>query len=140
MTTRETARLVYRSLSDNGVALMNVMSAAYGTKGRFLRAGLATYRSVFPRGEFFKLNDDPESVGNVIIVAFENPAEPQWTSNDPAIAAHLSPLDTADSNGCSNPYRRLCPRGSLYDEMVLLMLVFRDANSERQGDKRIEKK
>ena len=81
---------MYRSLSDNGVALMNVMSAVYGPKGRFLRAELATYRSVFPRVEIFKLNDDPESVGNVIIAAFKNLAEPQWTSDDPAIATHLS--------------------------------------------------
>ena len=90
LTTRETARLVYRSLSDNGVALLNVMSAVYGPKGRFLRAELATYRSVFPRVEIFKLNDDPESLGNVIMVAFKNPAEPQWTSDDPAIATRLS--------------------------------------------------
>ena len=108
LTTRETARLVYRSLSDNGVALMNVMSAVYGTKGRFLRAELATYRSVFPRVEIFKPNDDPESVGNVIIAAFKNLAEPQWTSDDPAIATRLSrrwtrpiPMDVPILNGAS---------------------------------------
>jgi len=90
LTTRETARLVYDSLSDNGVALLNVMSAVYGPRGRFLRAELATYRTVFPRVEIFKLNDDPESVGNVIIVAFKNPAEPRWTSDDPEIAPRLA--------------------------------------------------
>src|SRR5579864_1333474 len=90
LTTRETAQLVYHAMSDNGVALMNVMSAVYGPRGRFLRAELATYRSVFPRVEVFKLNDDPESIGNVIIVAFKNPAEPRWTSDDPEITARLS--------------------------------------------------
>lgn len=90
LTTRETARLVYHSLSADGVALLNVMSAVYGPRGRFLRAELATYRSVFPRVEIFKLSDDPESLGNVIMVAFKNPAEPRWTSDDPEIAARLA--------------------------------------------------
>ncbi|HKW98665.1 MAG TPA: fused MFS/spermidine synthase [Bryobacteraceae bacterium] len=90
LTTRETARLVYHALSSDGVALLNVMSAVYGPRGRFLRAELATYRSVFPRVEIFKLNDDPEAVGNVIIVAFKNASTPRWTSDDPAISTRLS--------------------------------------------------
>jgi len=90
LTTRETAHLVYDSLSSNGVAVLNVMSAVYGPRGRFLRAELATYRSVFPRLEIFKLNDEPETIGNVIIVAFKNPAEPKWTSDEPETTARLS--------------------------------------------------
>lgn len=90
LTTRETARLVHSSLSDHGVAVLNVMSAVYGPRGRFLRAELATYRSIFPRVEIFKLNDDPESLGNVIVVAFKDPGEPRWTSDDPETTARLS--------------------------------------------------
>jgi spermidine synthase len=90
LTTRETASLVYDSLSSNGVAVLNLMSAVYGPRGRFLRAELATYRSVFPRVEIFKLSDDPEGVGNVIMVAFKNPSEPRWTSDDPQTTARLS--------------------------------------------------
>ena len=90
LTTLETARLVSDSLSPNGVAVLNVMSAVYGPRGRFLRAELATYRSVFPRVEIFKLSDDPESLGNVVMVAFKNPAEPAWTSDDPETTVRLT--------------------------------------------------
>src|ERR1039458_6126771 len=90
LTTRETARLVSDSLSSHGVAVLNLMSAVYGPRGRFLRAELATYRSVFPRVEIFKLSDDPETIGNVVMVAFKNPVEPRWTSDDPETAARLA--------------------------------------------------
>jgi spermidine synthase len=90
LTTRETAHLVYDSLSSNGVAVLNVMSAVYGPRGRFLRAELATYRSVFPRVEIFKLSDEADTIGNVVMVAFKNPAEPTWTSDEPDLAARLS--------------------------------------------------
>jgi spermidine synthase len=90
LTTRETAHLVYDSLSSNGVAVLNLVSAVNGSSGRFLRAELATYRSVFPRIEIFKLSDEPETVGNVILVAFKNPAEPRWTSDEPQTTARLS--------------------------------------------------
>jgi spermidine synthase len=90
LTTRETARLVSDSLSSHGVAVLNLMSAVYGPRGRFLRAELATYRSVFPRVEIVKLSDDPETIGNVVMVAFKNPVEPRWTSDDPETAARLA--------------------------------------------------
>jgi hypothetical protein len=74
---------------------MNVMPAVYGTKGRFLRAGLATYRSVFPRVEIFKLNDDPESVGNVIIVAFKT----QRSRNGPVMTRQSRLTSLAAGHG-----------------------------------------
>jgi len=90
MATVETARLLSQSLSPDGVAMLNMISAIDGPRGQFFRAELATYRAVFPRVETFKLNGSADVPGNVVLVAFKSPAEPKWTSDDPETTARLS--------------------------------------------------
>lgn len=90
MTTQEAAQRLYGMLGAHGLVVMNVFSEIEGTRGRFLRAELATYRSIFPRVEMFNLGANPEALQNVMLVAFKDPAEPIWTSNDPDITAYLS--------------------------------------------------
>lgn len=93
LTTRETARLVYNLLSPDGIIILNTLSAIRGVNGQFFRAELRTYRSVFPRVEVFNVLGE-EEFQNIMIVAFKNPAEPNWISSDPEIRSYLSHRST----------------------------------------------
>jgi spermidine synthase len=95
MTTRQTAQRVFDRLSAGGVALLNTMSAIDGPQGRFLRAEVATYRSVFPRVEVFKTSREGDRFANVMIAAFRSAAEPEWTSSDPETQRRLQTRWTA---------------------------------------------
>ena len=77
MATVETVRLVYDVLAPEALAMLNVISAIDGVRGRFLRAELATYRAVFPRVELFRLDRSADVAGNVVIVAFKSAEEPK---------------------------------------------------------------
>jgi len=91
LATQETAQALSHALDADGVVLVNCISAAEGPKSRFYRALLATYRSVFPRVESFLLEpEDPNSLQNIILVAFKSQAEPLFTSLDPDYAPLLA--------------------------------------------------
>jgi spermidine synthase len=91
LATRETAQALSRALDDNGVVLVNCISAAEGPKSRFYRALLATYRDVFPHVESFLLEpEDPTSLQNIILAAFKSPAPPVLESGNPEYAAMLA--------------------------------------------------
>jgi spermidine synthase len=90
MTTQETAQRLYELLGAHGLVVLNLISGIEGTSGHFLRAEVATYRSIFPHVEIFNLGASPEDLQNVMLVALKDPAEPIWTSNDPDITTYLS--------------------------------------------------
>jgi len=91
LATRETAQALSRALDDQGVVLVNCISAAEGPKSRFYRALLATYRDVFPHVESFLLEPkDPASVQNIILAAFKSPTPPVLESGNPEYAAMLA--------------------------------------------------
>ena len=71
LTTIEAVRHVKRVLRDGGVVILNLGSAIRGQSSGFLQAELATYRSVFPEVQIFKVNPDhsDERVQNLILVA-----------------------------------------------------------------------
>ena len=82
LTTKETVQALSDVLDQNGVVLVNCISAAEGPKSRFYRALLATYRSVFPRVESFLVGnrDDPAEFQNIMLAAFKSPLAPSLTS------------------------------------------------------------
>lgn len=71
LTTIEAVRNIERILDTDGVVISNLGSAITGRTSRFLRAELATYQSVFPQVQLFKVNSDydDDRVQNVIMVA-----------------------------------------------------------------------
>ena len=73
LTTVEFAGRVRELLADDGVAILNTICAVEGDGGRFLRAELATYRTVFPQVFVFALEGPfkGEEVQNVLLVAFK---------------------------------------------------------------------
>ncbi len=92
LSTRETLTALSALLDDNGVVLVNCISAAEGPRSRFYRALLATYRSVFPRVESFLVlsPDNPQEFQNILIAAFKSPAAPVLSSPKPDIQTMLA--------------------------------------------------
>ena len=71
LTTIEFVRKNLESLSDNGIVVVNIISAIDGDKGKFLRAEYTTFRKVFPQVYIFAL-DYPslgQEVQNLILLA-----------------------------------------------------------------------
>lgn len=71
LTTVEAVRKMDKSLKNNGVVILNLISALDGNGSLFLKAEYKTFREVFPHVYLFKTKDDkPENVSqNVILVA-----------------------------------------------------------------------
>jgi spermidine synthase len=94
LTTVEAVRQIDRLLDPDGVVIFNMGSALTGESSRFLRAELATYRSVFPLVYVFKVNSDStdERTQNVMIVACKTACSvgSQATTDDPEISRLLS--------------------------------------------------
>lgn len=71
LTTVEAVRDIHRVLTDDGVVIFNIGSAISGPASHFLRAELATYRSVFAEIHLYKVRSDSadERLQNLMIVA-----------------------------------------------------------------------
>lgn len=89
LTTLEAVKLLSDSLADDGVVLINLISAIEGPKGELLRAELKTFQQVFPETAVFEVStSDPYEAQNIMLVAMKN--ETGYTSNDPEMNAMLS--------------------------------------------------
>ncbi|OQA04097.1 MAG: Spermidine synthase [bacterium ADurb.Bin400] len=91
LTTKEAAELMYNSLSDDGVVLMNIISSIEGQTGEFLRAEYATYASVFPNVYILPTSSptDRLTVRNLMLVALKSPRQVIWESGDPELNRYL---------------------------------------------------
>ncbi len=91
LTTREAARRMYDALNDDGVVLVNLISAVEGEKGKLLRAMLATFKSVFPRVLIYAVDDadDGSRPQNIMLVALKSDKRPKPFSADPELNAYL---------------------------------------------------
>jgi len=76
MVTQEFFRLVQSRLSENGVFLVNIISAIEGDRAVFLSHFLPTVRSVFPNVEVFAVGGPATEVQNVILLASMKPWKP----------------------------------------------------------------
>jgi len=86
LTTREAVERMYDSLSDDGVVIVNVISAIDGQNGRFLRAEYATYQDVFPQLFLFQVYQmDPARHQNLILVGLKK----KWSGGLRADSAEL---------------------------------------------------
>jgi spermidine synthase len=91
LTTVEAAIHTYNMLSNDGCLVQNIISSVTGEASAFLRAELATYRSVFPYVGVFAITspDNPSEVQSLVMVALKSDFLPLSQNDDPELAAYL---------------------------------------------------
>lgn len=91
LTTKEAVQKTYQMVNDGGVVILNTISAVEGDKGKFLRAELATYKSVFPYVYVFPVSNPNNGTmtQNIILVALKSTKAPTFTNSDPVLARYL---------------------------------------------------
>jgi spermidine synthase len=94
LTTRETVQKMYKTLNDDGVVLVNIISSIEGEKGKFLRAEYATFKTVFPQVYLFPVNEfnDGSKVQNIMLIALKSNQKPAFRNNDPELNKYLQNL------------------------------------------------
>lgn len=86
LTTKEAVQRIYDSLGDDGVVMVNIISAIDGPKGKFLRAEYATYKEVFPQLFLFRVYPaDPSQHQNLMLVGLKK----KWEGDLRADSAEL---------------------------------------------------
>lgn len=94
LTTMEAVEKIYQSLNQDGVVLVNIISAIEGDKGKFLRAQLATYQTKFKQVYLFPI-DDPTKANlaqNIMLVAIKTNTEPSFISDNNELNSYLRHL------------------------------------------------
>jgi len=96
LTTKEATIKKYNILNNDGIVILNIISAIEGPSGKFLRAEYATYKSIFPQVYLFPIvnSNDGEDVQNIILVALKSPDSKfeMVDKNDPIIDSYLQHL------------------------------------------------
>lgn len=94
LTTKEFITKEYESLNENGVVLVNIVSAIEGEKGKFARAEYATYKKVFPQVFLFSVKEEEGASNsqNLILVALKSKKVFEWQSADPEINKFFSQI------------------------------------------------
>ena len=94
LTTKEAIQRKYDILNDDGVVILNIISAIEGEKGKFLRAEYATYKRIFPQVYLFPVREsnDGNEVQNIILVALKSKDNQNFNDADPEINKYLQHL------------------------------------------------
>lgn len=98
LATKETAELIWRALGDEGVVVMNIVSAIDGERAEILRSVAATYKAVFNEVEVFVVSGDRdrEEVQNVVLVAAKQELDfedNQLTEEGKSLLANRTTID-----------------------------------------------
>jgi len=94
LTTKEAAQKEYNVLNNDGVIILNIISATKGQRSEFLRAEYATYKNVFPQVYLFPVGDpnNGNKVQNIILVALKSNMGPEFISADTKLNEYLKHL------------------------------------------------
>jgi spermidine synthase len=94
LTTRDAVQQISRVLGDRGVVIANIGSSITGDAGHFVRAEIATYRTVFPTVMLFKVRSDKKDsdLQNLILVALKSAEPIKTSSTDPRMNELLTHL------------------------------------------------
>lgn len=77
LTTVQAAQRVYSSLSDDGISVMNIISAADGKNGGVFKGIYAAFAEVFPYTRFFLASNPQDTTirQNIVLIASKTPLE-----------------------------------------------------------------
>ncbi|MFZ5391933.1 MAG: fused MFS/spermidine synthase [Patescibacteria group bacterium] len=94
LTTQEAIQRKYDILNENGVVILNIISAVNGDRGQFLRAEYLTYKNIFPQVYLFPVKEptNGEKVQNIILVALKSNDKPDFSSSNSEIDQLLKHL------------------------------------------------
>jgi spermidine synthase/MFS family permease len=99
LTTIEAVREMERSLTADGIVIVNLISAFAGDGAKFLQAEMRTYKEIFPNVFLFKPRaEKPETMAQNAIIVATKTNKIGFESNDATISALLKnryekPLD-----------------------------------------------
>ncbi len=90
LTTKEAVEKISSSLADDGVVLVNIVSAIEGEQGQFLRAEYATYKTAFPQVHIFRvIFPFPNLTQNLMLVATKANTPINLNNDDKILAGYL---------------------------------------------------
>ncbi|MDX9970748.1 MAG: fused MFS/spermidine synthase [Candidatus Gracilibacteria bacterium] len=96
LSTVEAVQKQYDSLNENGVVILNLISAFEGEKSLFLQAEYKTFKEVFPQVFIFKVRSGTklDNLQNIILVALKSENVPDFSLMDDELASFLTNLFT----------------------------------------------
>lgn len=101
LTTKQAVQKKYDILNNNGIVILNIISAIDGRKGRFLRAEYLTYKSIFPQVYLFPVAEpnNGKTVQNIILIALKSQKKQIFKSTNQTLDKYLkhvwrNPVDT----------------------------------------------
>jgi len=91
LATTEAMHRLRERLNEDGVLIMNLISALNGPRGQFFRALHSTIETAFPTVLIFPVSnpEDGDRIQNIILVALGSGRSPAPENGDPALQAHL---------------------------------------------------
>lgn len=94
LTTKEAVQKMFDSLNEDGVVLINVISAVEDEKGEFLRAEYRTFKEIFPQVYIFMVNypEQPKFNQNNMLVALKSEKSASFENDDPILNQYLNHL------------------------------------------------
>jgi spermidine synthase len=98
LATKEAVQKMYDLLNPDGAVLVNIVSSFEGSSSDFLRAELATYKSVFPHVYIFDVKnpEDRNSVTSISLIALKSTNAPNFISTDYETQTMLNTLYKKD--------------------------------------------
>lgn len=94
LTTYEAVQKYHRLLNEDGVMVVNIISAIEGSQGEFLRGEIATFKKIFPQVYLFPVHKPTNGteVQNIMLVALKSSTTPSFKSSDPELQTYLNSL------------------------------------------------
>lgn len=94
LTTEEAIQRKHDILNDDGVVILNIISAIEGEKGKFLRAEYATYKKIFPHVYLFPVKEpnNGNEIQNIILIALKSKDNQNFNDADPELNEYLQHL------------------------------------------------
>jgi spermidine synthase len=84
LASKEAVEAVYNSLDDEGIVLVNIISAVSGRRSLFLQAEYTAYKAVFPQVMVFVVNEPgkTEIAQNLMLVALKSDQKPKLSNTN----------------------------------------------------------
>lgn len=102
LATKEFFEDLKKHLTDNGVIMVNIISATRGAKSIFLNAEVSTLRSVYSKIDLFVIQPrNSDQVQNLMLVAYKGERKKELTTQDEMLKKFISERYSLDNQNYS---------------------------------------